>query len=67
INMGWDRSAMPGDIEILAPKTLIAYDIDLSKQYGKLYLTCESASDPTSGMCRTEDTEAESGDVTSVI
>ena len=67
IEMGWDRSAMPGDIEILAPKTLIAYDVDLTKQYGKLYLTCESASDPASGMCRTEDTEAESGDVTSVI
>lgn len=67
IVMSWDRSAMPGDIEIWAPKTLIAYDIDLSKQYGELFLTCESSTDPASGMCRTEDTEAESGGVTSVI
>jgi len=55
IKLGWDRSAMPGDIEIMPPKALIAYDPDPDKQYGKLYLTCNSRSDSATGRCETED------------
>ena len=53
--LGWDRSAMPGDIEITAPKTLLAYDPDPDKDYGRLYLTCASRSDSATGRCETED------------
>ncbi|WP_329811383.1 CfaE/CblD family pilus tip adhesin [Stenotrophomonas sp. SMYL8] len=55
IKMAWDRSAMPGDIEIMPPKALVAYDTDPDKHYGKLYLTCTSRSDSSTGRCETED------------
>ncbi|MFL6959254.1 CfaE/CblD family pilus tip adhesin [Nocardiopsis yanglingensis] len=55
IKMAWDRSVMPGDIEIMPPKALIAYDPDPDKHYGKLYLTCTSRSDSSTGRCETED------------
>ncbi|QDL29306.1 CfaE/CblD family pilus tip adhesin [Stenotrophomonas maltophilia] len=55
IKMAWDRSAMPGNIEIMPPKALIAYDPDPDKHYGKLYLTCTSRSDSATGRCETED------------
>ncbi|EMB2831656.1 CfaE/CblD family pilus tip adhesin [Stenotrophomonas maltophilia] len=56
IVMSWDRSAMPGDIEIWAPKTLIAYDRDPAKMYGLLYFTCTSRTDSKSGRCPEQDT-----------
>ncbi|WP_350259556.1 CfaE/CblD family pilus tip adhesin [Stenotrophomonas riyadhensis] len=56
IKLGWDRSAMPGDIEIWARKTLVAYDRDPLKQYGALFITCASATDSATGRCPTENT-----------
>ncbi|WP_049457154.1 CfaE/CblD family pilus tip adhesin [Stenotrophomonas maltophilia] len=57
IVMSWDRSAMPGNIEVWPRRTLIAYDhLDLLKQYGALFLTCASATDSTTGRCPVEDT-----------
>ncbi|QGL81720.1 minor pilin and initiator protein [Stenotrophomonas maltophilia] len=56
INMAWDRSAMPGDIEIWAPKTLIAHEGTGTAGYGHLFLTCASETDSSTGKCATEDT-----------
>ncbi|WP_423156389.1 CfaE/CblD family pilus tip adhesin [Stenotrophomonas maltophilia] len=56
INMAWDRSAMPGDIEIWAPKTLIAHEDTGTAGYGHLFLTCASETDSSTGKCATEDT-----------
>lgn len=59
IVMSWDRSAMPGDIEVWPRRTLIAHDhLDPAKQYGALFLTCASASDSATGRCAVEDTHA---------
>ncbi|WP_274511040.1 CfaE/CblD family pilus tip adhesin [Stenotrophomonas forensis] len=57
IVMSWDRSTMPGDVEIWPRRTLIAHDhLDLSKKYGALFFTCASASDSARGRCAVEDT-----------
>lgn len=59
IVMSWDRSAMPGDIEVWPRRTLIAHDhLDPAKNYGALFLTCASASDAATGRCPVEDTHA---------
>jgi len=60
IVMTWDRSAIPGDIEIWPRRTLIAHDyLDPLKQYGALFLTCASATDSSTGRCPVEDTHAD--------
>jgi len=65
--MSWDRSAMPGDIELMAPKTMLAYDrLDYGKLYGRLFVTCAPTSHPSLGRCPTEDT-GETGSVTSKV
>ncbi|WP_312736373.1 CfaE/CblD family pilus tip adhesin [Stenotrophomonas sp.] len=53
--MSWDRSAVPGDIELWAVRTLLAYDADLSQRYGELYMVCASSTDASTGKCATED------------
>ncbi|HIE1100305.1 MULTISPECIES: CfaE/CblD family pilus tip adhesin [Stenotrophomonas] len=53
--MSWDRSSVPADIELWAPRTLLAYDTDLSKRYGELYMVCASATDTSTGRCPVED------------
>ncbi len=53
--MRWDRSAVPADVELWAPRTLLAYDTDLSKRYGELYMVCASATDSSTGRCPVED------------
>ncbi|HDS1125012.1 TPA: pilin protein [Stenotrophomonas maltophilia] len=53
--MSWDRSSVPADIELWAPRTLLAYDTDLSKRYGGLYMVCASATDTSTGRCPVED------------
>lgn len=55
IVMTWDRSAMPGDIVLMPPRTLLAYDhVDLGKRYGELHLTCVSDSSAEKGRCPVE-------------
>lgn len=55
--ISWDRSSMPGDIELMARKTLLAYDyLDYGKSYGRLFVTCGAAQYPELGRCPTEDT-----------
>ncbi|WP_416056641.1 CfaE/CblD family pilus tip adhesin [Stenotrophomonas maltophilia] len=58
IVMSWDRSAMPGDIVLMPPRTLLAYDhVDLGKRYGELHLTCVSDSSAERGRCPVEGIE----------
>ncbi|HDS1039108.1 TPA: pilin protein [Stenotrophomonas maltophilia] len=56
IVMGWDRSAMPGDIELWAPRTVLGYEHGGAGGYGSLFLTCRSSTDPEVGRCPTNDT-----------
>ncbi|HHA2740836.1 pilin protein [Stenotrophomonas maltophilia] len=67
IVMSWDRSAMPGDIEIWAPKTLIAHDGTGAAGYGELFLTCASETDSLTGKCAMEDTHASARGVLSPV
>jgi len=64
--MSWDRSAIPADIELWAPRTLLAYDDDLTQRYGELYLTCASATDASTGRCAVEDMSVELNGETSI-
>lgn len=66
IKLSWDRSSLPGDTEIMAPRTLIAYDQVPAKGYGMLYLTCASRSDSATGRCETEDLAALQGNGTAI-
>lgn len=62
IVMSWDRSAMPGEIELWAPRTVMGYSRDQSLQYGRIHLTCESNSTTSTGLCPTSGLESlESG------
>lgn len=55
--MSWDRSAMPGEVELMAPRTLVAYDRDdQAKLYGNLFLTCATATGGGTGRCPVNDT-----------
>ncbi|TIE16159.1 pilin protein [Stenotrophomonas maltophilia] len=56
ISMSWDRSALPGDIELLPRRTILAYERALTLSYGQLYMTCSSSSDSSSGSCPESDT-----------
>lgn len=53
IVMGWDRSALPGDIELWAPRTVLAYSTAPGVAYAKTHLVCASVSDARSGRCPT--------------
>lgn len=59
IVMTWDRSAVPGDVELWAPRTVLGFSHDLAMKYGQIHVVCGSASDPELGRCPTE------GDLTS--
>ncbi|CAH0217311.1 CfaE/CblD family pilus tip adhesin [Stenotrophomonas lactitubi] len=61
IVMSWDRSAMPGDIELWAPRTVLGYSTDTSSKYGGLHLTCQSSSNSINGRCPEVGTEGEAG------
>lgn len=54
IVMSWDRSAVPGDVELWAPRTVLGFSHDLALKYGQIHVVCESASDPEFGRCETE-------------
>lgn len=51
IVMSWDRSAMPGDIDLWVPEVVLGYSADKSLKYGQLHLTCASSTDPSMGAC----------------
>ena len=54
IVMSWDRSAVPGDVELWAPRTVLGFSHDLALKYGQIHVVCESASDSEFGRCPTE-------------
>ncbi|WP_182068633.1 CfaE/CblD family pilus tip adhesin [Stenotrophomonas pavanii] len=54
IVMSWDRSAVPGDVELWAPRTVLGFSHDLAFKYGQAHVVCESASDSEFGRCPTE-------------
>lgn len=57
IVMSWDRSAMPGDVEVFPRRTLVGYDRnDTSTRYGGLHFVCQSSSSAAHGKCPTSDT-----------
>ncbi|WP_455947623.1 CfaE/CblD family pilus tip adhesin [Lelliottia jeotgali] len=51
IVMSWDRSAMPGDVVLWAPKTLLAYDGSSPFPYADAHLVCVSSSNASEGKC----------------
>ncbi|KXU88464.1 minor pilin and initiator protein [Stenotrophomonas sp. DDT-1] len=54
IVMSWDRSAVPGDVELWAPRTVLGFSHDLALKYGQIHVVCGSASDSEFGRCPTE-------------
>ncbi len=54
IVMSWDRSAVPGDVELWAPRTVLGFSHDLAMKYGQIHVVCGSASDSQFGRCPTE-------------
>lgn len=54
IVMSWDRSAVPGDVELWAPRTVLGFSHDLAMKYGQIHVVCGSASDAEYGRCPTE-------------
>lgn len=66
IVMTWDRSAVPGDVELWAPRTVLGFSHDLALKYGQIHVVCGSASDPEFGRCPTEGTPAISTGTTEI-
>jgi hypothetical protein len=56
IVMSWDRSAIPGDIELWAPRTVFGYEQQGTLEYGRMFMTCSSNSSSRRGKCPTSDT-----------
>lgn len=54
IVMTWDRSAVPGDVELWAPRTVLGFSHDLAMKYGQIHVVCGSASDSEFGRCPME-------------
>lgn len=47
----WDRSAMPGEIELWSRDHVMGYSLDPSVNYGGLHITCTSGTDSSLGAC----------------
>ncbi len=54
IVLSWDRSAVPGDVELWAPRTVLGFSHDLAFKYGQIHVVCGSASDSEFGRCPTD-------------
>lgn len=54
IVMSWDRSAVPGDVVLWKPRTVLGFSHDLAFKYGQIHVVCGSASDSEFGRCPTE-------------
>ena len=66
IVMSWDRSAVPGDVELWAPRTVLGFSHDLAFKYGQIHVVCGSASDSEFGRCPTEGEPSSSGGTTEI-
>ncbi len=67
IVMSWDRSAMPGDIELWPSKTVFGYEEQGTLGYGHMFMTCSSNSSSERGKCPTNDTLEDSVGAVSTI
>ncbi|CRD54009.1 CfaE/CblD family pilus tip adhesin [Stenotrophomonas thermophila] len=67
IVMSWDRSAVPGDVELWAPRTVLGFSHDLAMKYGQIHAVCGSASDSEFGKCPTESELRPSGGTTEIV
>lgn len=67
IVMTWDRSAVPGDVELWAPRTVLGFSHDLAFKYGQIHVVCGSASDSEFGRCPTEGELALAGGTSEVV
>ncbi|MCF3482071.1 pilin protein [Stenotrophomonas maltophilia] len=54
IVMTWDRSAVPGDVELWAPRTVLGFSHDVAMKYGQIHVVCGSNSDSELGRCPTD-------------
>lgn len=53
IALSFDRSALPGDLQLWGPRTILGHSADESLGYGQIHLTCSSASSAEHGRCPT--------------
>lgn len=67
IVMSWDRSAMPGDVQLWTPRTVLAYSAMSPLRYEASHLTCRSDSNSKQGKCSTVGLIARSGPGTVAI
>ncbi|KAA8999188.1 pilin protein [Stenotrophomonas cyclobalanopsidis] len=51
IVMSWDRSALPGDVELWVPRTVLAYDGSAPYPYAVAHVTCTSSTSAINGRC----------------
>ncbi len=51
VTRAWDRSSMPGDLEIWPDRTVLGFSRDVSRKLGQIHLTCRSNIDPSQGSC----------------
>lgn len=56
IVLSWDRSSMPGTLDLIPSRTVFAYERATTLDYGRLFFTCESNADSSTGRCPTADT-----------
>lgn len=54
--LAYDRSSLPSGISLFAQRTVLGYDIDLDRGYGRIHLTCRSDADSRQGRCPVADT-----------
>lgn len=66
VQLFYDRSAVPGDEQLLLARTIFAHSYDERDNYGRVYLTCKSNDDSALGRCPTADTGEPSGNESSV-
>ncbi len=66
IVMSWDRSTVPGDAVLWAPRTVLGFSHDLAFKYGQIHVVCGSASDSEFGRCPTESELSVSGGTTEI-
>ncbi|KOQ75496.1 minor pilin and initiator protein [Stenotrophomonas maltophilia] len=61
IVMSWDRSAIPAEIVLWAPKTVLAYSAADPDAYGTAHLVCRSETDASEGRCPVVGWEEQAG------
>ncbi len=66
IALSFDRSALPGDLQLWGPRTILGHSADESLGYGRIHLTCSSASSAERGRCPTVGSADDSTEVSTI-